>query len=120
MGSYSTYDRYLVGTPGHMEVTVGRVGWGGRDVPSAVVVRIGPLTTNAAGLPALASATAERQWTVHSRGQRVFRLPAPRSPFRVEIGVARTFVPAELDPTSGDERSLGAQVSYRFVPDPVD
>ena len=114
MGSYSTYDRYSAATRGHIEVTVGRIGWGGRDVPSPVIIRVRRITPAAA----LGAPTAERRWTVHSRTQRVFRLPAPRPPFRVEIGVARSFVPAELDPTTGDGRSLGAQVAYRFVPNP--
>ena len=118
MGSYSTYDRYSARQRGHMEVTIGRVGWGGRDVPSRVVIRLRPIATDASGNATIGPPTAERRWTVHSRTQRVFRLPAPRPPFRVEIGVARTFVPAELDPTIGDGRSLGAQVAYRFVPNP--
>ena len=116
MESYSAYDRYWIAAPGHVEVSVGRLGWGGKDVPAPVVVRIGPLATDPAGEGVLASVTAERRWTVHSRAERTFRLAAPRGPFRVDVSVARTFVPAELDPTTGDARELGAQVSYRYVP----
>ncbi len=116
MGTYSTYDRYWTRSEGDVEVTVGRLGWRGTDVPAPAVVRVGRLTTNSAGLPSLAEATAERRWIVHSGQQRVFRLRAPKPPFRVEVGVARTFVPAELDPRATDQRSLGAQVRFRFVP----
>jgi hypothetical protein len=116
MASSSAYTRYSTPGRGHVEVTVGRTGWGGTDVPSPIVVRIGPVADDGSGRPALASVTAERRGTLHSLEQHVFRLPAPPAPFRVEVSVPRTFVPSELDPRLTDTRPLGAQVAFGFVP----
>jgi hypothetical protein len=116
MGASSAYTRYWAPTRGYVDVTVGRAGWTGRDVPSPVVIRVGPMTLDAAGSPVLVSVSAERRGVLHSKRRRTYRLPSPPVPFRVEITVARTFVPAELDPTTFDQRALGAQVSFRVVP----
>jgi hypothetical protein len=34
----------------------------------------------------------------------------------VQVSVSPTFVPREVDPSSGDARSLGAQVGFGFKP----
>jgi hypothetical protein len=45
-----------------------------------------------------------------------FILRAPPGPWRVEIRISPTFSPHELDPSLGDNRQLGAQVSFRYRP----
>jgi hypothetical protein len=46
----------------------------------------------------------------------VFRIPAPGPRFRVEVHVAPTFRPIDVNPRLSDARELGAQVTYTFVP----
>jgi hypothetical protein len=108
----AAYSRY-VGRGGHVEVRVSREAWSGPDEPSPVVITIGPQVPAEAGAGAIGRVTARRTWVVHSRGHRVFDLPAPPAPFRVEVHVARTFSPADYG--LADTRQLGAQVTFRFV-----
>jgi hypothetical protein len=42
-------------------------------------------------------------------------LRVPAGPFAVHFVVDKKFVPADLDPSTGDRRLLGAEVSYSFV-----
>jgi hypothetical protein len=49
---------------------------------------------------------------VHSGLKRTFRLKTPAAPFRVRVGVARTFSPADYG--FPDPRELGVQVAFRF------
>jgi hypothetical protein len=44
--------------------------------------------------------------------KRTFRLKTPAAPFRVRVGVARTFSPADYG--FPDPRELGVQVAFRF------
>ena len=37
-------------------------------------------------------------------------------PYHVEVTVEPTFIPAEIDASSGDVRELGAQVGFDFIP----
>ena len=37
-------------------------------------------------------------------------------PYHVDVTVSPTFVPAKIDPPSGDVRELGAQVRFDFLP----
>ena len=60
--------------------------------------------------------TELRRWVVRSGKERVFRIPTPPPPFRVEVTTGGTFVPADLDPRVWDRRPLSAKVTYRFVP----
>ena len=48
------------------------------------------------------------------KAQTVLMRP-PGAPWRIEV-TADTFVPAEVDPRSGDRRELGARVDFGFVP----
>jgi hypothetical protein len=52
--------------------------------------------------------------TVRSQGTRVLWLRTPAKPFFAQVVIDRKFVPHDVDPRSGDSRTLGAQVSYRF------
>jgi hypothetical protein len=109
----AVYSRY-VGRGGKVEVSVSREAWGGPDKPSPVVIEIGPQSAGPAGAGAIRRVTARRTWVVHSSRHRVFDLPAPTAPFRVQVRIARTFSPADYG--LADTRQLGAQVTFRFVP----
>ena len=109
----AVYSRY-VGKGGHVQVRVSREAWGGPDDPSPVTIEIGPQTAGEAGGGAIGRVTARRMWVVHSGGHRVFDLPAPPAPFRVEVKIPRTFSPADYG--FADTRELGAQVTFRYVP----
>ena len=81
-----------------------------------MTVRSGPVGIGAGGGALLESVATERTGAIRSGEVRTFRIPAPDGPFRVEVAVSPTFVPAEVDPNSTDARALGAQVSFRLVP----
>jgi hypothetical protein len=98
--------------PGRVTVTVGRLGWGGPDVPGKVRIAVG--RPSASG-PGFAKVFAVRRWTVHRLAQRTFVFNVPRPPVRVEVLVRPTFSPAQFAGYS-DARQLGAQVSFSFQP----
>ena len=100
-------------------MTLSRANWLGKDVPSRVRVTIGPLENRIVDgqvVQSLASVTDSATWTIHSGRERTFTLRTPPPPFKVEVHVAKTFVPAKLDRHSQDTRELGAQVGFEFVP----
>jgi hypothetical protein len=53
---------------------------------------------------------------VESGLQQSFVIPTPKPPFRVEVLISPTFVPAQWDPRSSELREFGAQVSFSFQP----
>lgn len=117
MSRVSAYTRFGATEPGStLEIRVGRTGWTGRSPPGAVTVRSGTVAIGAGGGALMGSVSAEQAGTVRSGEARTYRVAAPGGPFRVEVAVSPTFVPAELDPGSTDERALGAQVSFSLVP----
>lgn len=118
MGAQSGYSQFVTpgNRPGLMRVTVSRVGWGGKDVPGNVTIRLGTLVIGEDKQPAIGEVRALRRWVVHSRDHRVFTIPTPPPPFHVEVEIDPTFIPGDLDPNLSDRRSLGAQVGYAFVP----
>jgi hypothetical protein len=115
-GKESAYSRYRTpgGRPGFAVVTVSRAAWGGDSPPGHTTIRVGPLRVKNKQ-PALARVTAIQRWTVHSHEAQTFYIPTPKPPFRVEVLVAPTFVPAKVDPNSTELREFGAQVHFGFV-----
>ena len=73
---------------------------------------------NSTFIAVTSSCRATVRWVVHSNGYRQFVIPAPRPPFRVEVQISPTFVPADLDPSSSERRPLGAQVGFGWVAKP--
>jgi hypothetical protein len=105
--------------PAQLRVTVSRANWLGKDVPSRVRITIGPLRNRVVDGQVVAEqarVTDSATWTVHAGRQRTFTLRTPPPPFKVLVHVDKTFVPARLDPKSGDTRKLGAQLDFKFVP----
>jgi hypothetical protein len=118
MGEAAAYDRYDVapGSVGLASVVVSRKGWCGPDKPGKVTIRVGPLAISEHRQPTLARVTQEVHETINSCEELPFLLPAPAGPWRAEVEVTPTFSPHELDPTLGDARQLGAQVSFDYRP----
>jgi hypothetical protein len=117
MGGQAAYDRYdvPVGQPGLASITVSRRGWCGPDKPGRVTVKLGPLGVTRDRRPVLREVTAVRHAVLNSCEQLpVFLLRAPEGPWRAEVEVTPTFSPRELDPSLGDARQLGAQVSFDY------
>lgn len=116
MGERSAYSQYATpgARPGRVRVSVSRAAWGGPDVPGNVRIAVGTLALSDDGQPRIGRVLATRRWVVHSLRARVFILPTPRPPFRVEVGVRPTFSPARFG--RADTRQLGAQVDFRFSP----
>lgn len=118
--AYNRFDAAALG-PGFAVVRVSRVGWAGTDVPGKVVIRLGDLVVGANKQPALGRIRETRRFTIHACGRpdlvcaRGFTFKNPGRPFRIEVSVAPTFSPHDLDPRSSDRRQLGAQISFGFA-----
>jgi hypothetical protein len=111
MGPSASYTRFATpgGRPGRVRVVISREAWTGADVPGRVHIRVGPSSPQG-----IDRVTAERRWVVHSSRFRIFTLPSPRPPFRVEVQVNPTFSPSTYG--QADPRQLGAQVLFAFLP----
>ena len=83
-------------------VEAGRAGWTGQDTPSQVTIAVERLD----GRP-----VSRARWIVHSGLKRTFRLRTPPAPYRVKVGVERTFSPAQFG--QADTRQLGVQLAFR-------
>jgi hypothetical protein len=115
IGERATYSQYW--TPrrkaGYAIVTASRADW---DLPAEVVVRIGTLKLRPDFTTEIGRVTGEQRWTTEPRVVHRFVLPTPPPPFRVEVEVTPTFVPADVDARSSDRRPLGAVVGFGFSP----
>jgi hypothetical protein len=116
MGEHASYTQYStrLGKPGFAVLTVSRRGWGGTNVPGRVRVTAGDLVLGAGLDPHIRKVSATRSCTIESQKTCAFVLPVPAPPFRVEVAITPTFVPADLDPRSSDRRELGAVVGFGF------
>jgi Dolichyl-phosphate-mannose-protein mannosyltransferase len=114
-GPFAAYTRFASAgdAPGRLRVRLSRAGWGGKDVPGNVGVRVGPVGLKG-GQAQILRVTAKRDWVAHSGTSRTFTLPTPPPPFRLEIRVDPTFSPSTFG--LGDTRQLGVQASLRFLP----
>ena len=118
----AAYTRYDVSGdgPGFAFVQLSRVEWcpsPGRRKPGVATIRIGPVDIGPDKQPTIARVTDER--TVVVRDCRItdaVLLRPPNEPWRVEVTIAPTFVPHDVDPSSSDRRQLGAVLDARFQP----
>jgi hypothetical protein len=118
MGARATYSQYAPDegvSRGFARISLSRQGACGANVPTSdVVVRLGTV------------AVRDKQPGFGTVQEVVRRKLAPCAvqpvviratvPYHVEVTVSPTFVPAEVDPSSGDVRELGAQVRFDFLP----
>jgi hypothetical protein len=118
MGAAAAYNRFAVtgDGPGFARVTLSREAFcTGKPVPSRITVRIGPIAVGKDRQPALDTVTDRRVVQVKPCQAQTILMRPPAEPWRIEVD-ADTFVPAEIDPRLGDRRTLGARVSFGFVP----
>jgi hypothetical protein len=118
MGSFSSYTRYATenNRVGRMRVVLSGPPQGAHEMTAHATVAIGRIVIGDDNQPHLGKPTEVKRFDIRSKEQRVipFRAPGPR--FRVEVTITPTFVPKELSPDQSDNRHLGAQVSYIFLP----
>jgi hypothetical protein len=111
--SYTRYDVSDDG-PGFAYVQLSRIGWCPRpDLrrPGRATVRIGPVGIGPDKQPAIAKVTQTETFVVRDcRTARAVLLDPPDKPWRMEITVDPTFVPAEVDASKSDRRRLGAVI----------
>jgi hypothetical protein len=118
MGSFSAYTRYSSegNRPGRMRIVLSGPPQGAHQMTGHATVAIGPIVIGDDNQPHLGKPSEIMRFAIRSKEERVlvFRAPGPR--FRVEITMTPTFVPKELSPDQSDNRHLGAQVHYVFLP----
>lgn len=120
MGAHASFSQYAPDegvSRGFSRVVLSRQGACGATIPTAnVVVRLGTV------------AVRDKQPGFGRVQEVVHRKLEPCSlqvvviratvPYHVDVTVSPTFVPAEIDASSGDVRELGAQVRFDFLPLP--
>jgi hypothetical protein len=115
--SDSAYTRYSSrGRGGTLIVRISRKE-GGPDAPTPVEVRLGTLVIGAStDYPQLGTTTVDVKRTLPMHGEIVVRIPTTLRRFQAQTTIADKFVPSQVNPRSTDGRTLGAVVTYRFVP----
>jgi hypothetical protein len=118
MGEHASYSQYAPDegvSRGYVRVVLSRQGACGANVPPAnVVVRVGTVAVRDKQ-PGFGHVQEVARRTLEPCALQPVVLRAT-VPYHVEVTVSPTFVPAELDPGSGDVRELGAQVRFDFLP----
>ena len=108
--SYTRYD-VSADNPGLAFVQLTRIGWcpkPGLRQTGKVTVRIGPVGIGPDKQPRIERVTETRHFNVRDCEANADTLTPPNVPWRMEITVAPTFVPKEIDPSSSEARRLGA------------
>jgi hypothetical protein len=115
-GKNTAYSRYRTpgNRPGFAVVTLSRAAFNGDEPPGHVTIRVGPLKV-LDKQPGLAKVTQTVRWTIRGGASRTFYVPVPKPPWRVQVLVAPTFRPADVDPQSHEQREFGAQVGFGYV-----
>jgi hypothetical protein len=105
----STYFRFAADRQAWLRITISRQNW-----PSTPVhVQLSSIVA-VHHQPVAGKLLLERRVMVDSVGTRVLWLRTPATPFTARVVVDQKFVPRDVYPQSGDPRTLGAQVKYRF------
>ena len=118
MSSTATFSQYAPEngvSRGFSKVVVSRQGACSEALPTAdVTVRIGPVAVRDKQ-PGFARIDNVERRKLEPCGlvQIVTRATVP---YHVEVTVSPTFIPDEIDASSGDVRELGAQVGFDFIP----
>ena len=66
--------------------------------------------------PAIGEVTDEKRFVIRACEVKPVVFRPPNGPWRIEVLISPTFVPAELDTTLSDRRELGAVVAFDVVP----
>lgn len=105
----SRYFRFVARKPGRLRIDLSRSGFRG----SSVDIQIGTIV-RVRNQPALGRVIEHVRATIRTGTPLRVTIRTPAHPFAVRVVIADKFVPSKVDPTSGDVRTLGALVSYRF------
>ncbi len=73
-------------------------------------MRIGPVGIGPDNQPRIDHVTETRRFDVRDCNANGTTLSPPNVPWRMEITVAPTFIPKEIDPTKSESRRLGAVI----------
>ena len=111
----ASYTRYDVSKdePGFAKVQLTRVGWcprPGLRQTGKVTVRIGPVGIGPDKQPRIERVTETRRFDVPDCRAGGVTLTPPNVPWRMEITVAPTFRPKDIDPSKSESRFLGAVI----------
>jgi hypothetical protein len=110
----SRYFRFSEGKGGWLRIVVSRRNWGGPTGPSPVHVLLAPLLILPTRQPALSRTSRQIDLSINSEQTKVCWVSAPSNRFGAAVVVDNKFIPHQIDPSSGDVRVLGAEVSYDF------
>ena len=118
MGAHASFSQYAPDdgvSRGFANIVVSRQGACSEALPPAqVVVRVGTVVVRDKQ-PAMGRLYQTVRRTLEPCGIQPIKVLAT-VPYHVDVTVSPTFVPAEIDPGSGDVRELGAQVGFSFGP----
>lgn len=105
----SRYFRFVSRRAGWLRITLSRPGFSSSavDVDVATIVR-------EHNQPVPGKITEHAKATISADGRRVIWVHTPASPFVATTVVRNKFIPSQLNPKSGDVRTLGAKVEYRW------
>jgi hypothetical protein len=115
-GSYTRYD-VSRDAPGFVVVKLSRLGWCPKPPRgTTAIVRIGPVGIGPDKQPAIAHVTGEQTKRVKDCTTTPFLFVPPNGPWRLEVTIAPTVAPLEVDPSSSENRQLGATLSVQLQP----
>jgi len=111
----ASYTRYDVSEdePGLAVLRLTRLGWcpdPGARTTGKVTVRIGPVGIGPDNQPRIEQVTETRRFDIPDCESNGATLSPPNVPWRMEVTIAPTFIPAEIDPSKSDRRRMGAVV----------
>jgi hypothetical protein len=100
---------------GTLEIVVSRKGFNAPSLPPArATVRVGPVALNEQRAPVVRNPTAVKHLVVQNGTSKTLSLHV-RPPVAVQVSETPTFKPTDYGGT--DQRTLGAQVGFKFTPD---
>jgi len=108
----STYFRFQ-STPGWLRIVYSRSDWGYKSGPTPVRIVLHRVVTRDQE-PALGATVKTIRTSVDSTRTKVAWLRVPAGTFAVHVAAAKKVIPANWNPSSGDRRKLGVELTYRF------
>jgi hypothetical protein len=105
----STYFRFVASRPGWLRIRIARENW--RSTP--VHIQLAAIKTQFRE-PALGRVFYDRRSVAQRNQIETIWIRTPASRFGARVVVVDKFIPRQVDPRSGDPRTLGAHVDYRF------
>jgi hypothetical protein len=107
--SDSTYFRFASPKPGWLRIRISRENWPSTPVRIQLASVVTKFRT-----PALGRVFYDKRTIAKRLQMKVVWVRTPSYRFGARVVVVDKFIPRQIDPRSGDPRTLGAQVDYRF------